>query len=221
MLDLQIIPEGGTYTDGRRGKRLYPTLWLVDANGVVYPGIATITGAGRVVQETAYAKNGKWSCSDWEVHGKAGDIFVQVMRPYYSEAFASAHSVTEAKDWFSERIAHPVQYESFRAALAAKWPERVSELDALEAKLDALEEENDADMRLKIVTAQKKIRNAPCPSVYIEVAGKSYRLTVDEDAEGGPVLEGALPKGCKVLDWYRISSRRGAGVYEIKVAVPA
>ena len=221
MLEMQIISDGGTYTDGRRPRGLYPTLWLVDADGVVYADIAAIREAGRVVQETEHSKNGIWSCSDWELHGKPGDVFVQVMRPWNGAACAKAHSVMEAKEWFSEKIAHPVQYESFRAALAAKWPERVSELDALEAKLDALEEENDTDIRLQIVTAQKWYRKTPCPSVYVEVGEKSYLLTVDEDAEGGPVLEGALPKGCKILGWHRVGARKGAGVYEIKIAVPA
>ena len=221
MLDMQIIPDGGTYTDGRRPRGIYPVLWMVDRDGAIHADIPAIEAAGRGVLELAHHRNGKWSCSDWQVHGRPGDIFVRVMRPWNGAACAKAHSVMEAKEWFSEKIAHPVQYESFRAALAAKWPARVAELDALEAKMDALEEENDADMALRIVTAQRWYRKDPAPYVYVSIGEKSYRLAVDEEAEGGPVLEGALPKGCKILGWHRVGARKSAGVYEIKIAVPA
>ena len=218
-MDARIIKNGEVYNDGRRPRGIYPTLWLIASNGEIMVG-AEIEKAGRVLKPVNHVKNGQWSNTDYELHGLAGDIFVRVQREFDGGIFPKANSIHDAQIEMEEFLKRNLDPSSFYAAMEKTFPRRTKELDALEAKIDVLEAKTGSDMEVVKVEIRKSYRKDTNPYGRLWVENKSYELTVDESTDN-PELSGKLPKGCKILGWKQISSRKGAGVYEVEIAVPS
>jgi hypothetical protein len=126
------------YNDGLCSGGRIPQLWLVDAAGGVHrfggkhvDGVCAVLGAD-------YAKNGKWSNTDYTLELAPGCGAVELLAPLHGQTWPQV-DVGDAHAWFEKKAGRPVSLASFADAVRAHYPKTWERWEAAAAAVESLE----------------------------------------------------------------------------------
>ena len=201
-------------------------LWLIDPDGQIFTGVASITDAGRTCVPVSVIRNGKNSGSTYELNAiDFDDMFVSV-----SGSWEDFFSIEDCYNHFVEMAEnHVVDKDSFIAAMRRYWPEQYNNINSLGEVISMLAE----DYEMEEYTVKRIILKVPYAPVYDEngqltneipedtypeaevlINDESYKLTVMVDEDFGDNYIEGLPDEAETVQLVQTGVEYNHGVFE-------